>query len=261
MLSVALRKWNLGIKFLEGLCSYFSFSWKWCVPGTSVKTDFYGTVQVWAVWKKNWEGKNIYCRVMQEEHMAVVDHVGMPLVHGSRPSGDGAESDCGPPPFLWVIGQVPKGMKEMRDSIFKKGSGTHSSTWCNILLLLKQQNWNKTTPFLLSCGNDCLILDTEKNKRQLEFSSIWLFEVHFSMCNLWMLLVKHASNFLHLTGKDSAAKVHEKMKVESSSSSGKKSLQQDRWHHQRQHTLNTTAKLSVNWTYWIHYFLLHWQKS
>lgn len=94
----------------------------------------------------------------------------------------------------------------------------------------------------------------EKNKRQLEFVSIWLFEVHFSKCNLWMLLVKHASKFLHLMGKDSAAKVREKMKVESSSSSGKKSLQEDRWHHQRQHTLNTTAKLSVNWTYWIHYF-------
>lgn len=97
-------------------------------------------------------------------------------------------------------------------------------------------------------------LTQEKNKRQLEFASIWLFEVHFSKCNLWMLLVKHASKFLHLMGKDSAAKVREKMKVESSSSSGKKSLQEDRWHHQRQHTLNTTAKLSVNWTYWIHYF-------
>lgn len=100
--------------------------------------------------------------------MAVVDHMGMPLVHGLPPSGDGAESDYGPPPFLWVIGQVPKGMKEIQDPIFnqdpifKKGSGTHSSTWCNVLLPLKQQNWNKTTPFFLSCGNDCLILDTGK---------------------------------------------------------------------------------------------------
>lgn len=197
--------------------------------------------------------------------MAVVDHVGMPLVHGSSISGDGAESDWGPPPFLCVIGQVPKGMAWKRCKIpySRKAVGLTLQTCCNVLLPLKQWqiNWNRTTPFFLSCGNDSLILGTGENKGQLEFASVWFFEVHFSMWNLWMLLVKHASNLLHLKRKDSATKMHEKMKVESSSSLRKKSLQQDGWHHQRQHTFNTTAKLSVNWPYWIHYFLLHRQKS
>lgn len=76
------------------------------------------------------------------------------------------------------------------------------------------------------------------------------------MCNLWMLLVRHASNLLCLKEKDSETKMQKKTKLESNDS-----LEEKRNKLFYSSIVRTTqgsecftpmTKLIVNWSYWFH---------
>jgi len=148
MLFVALRRRNLGIKFLEGLCSYFSFYWKLCVLVTSVKIHFYGTAPVWAALKKKIGQQRIsgfelcnmntlWCWIMWWACSLCLGYL----------RWDGAESNWGPLPFYMGMDKLLKIVawkRWERNPMFKK-----KGKWKWLLKCLKKPN-QPTRPTPLS---------------------------------------------------------------------------------------------------------------